>query len=134
MYTTDRLPTDDDRPVVSAFLVWACGEDLEKTLKDLEGKAKRGGGTAVIGLRITAVDGTYYVPGEPFIGGGTTQRGVGSRGYTAGGTNWTVYGTAVRREGEKDPREIEIRIGTGIDARSMELRYVEELVRRRRRT
>lgn len=103
MYTTDT-PATGDRPVVTAFLVWAERDNLEQALKTLEERAARGGATAIVGLRITGVDGTFYVPGETFIGGGTTQRDMGSQGCTVNRKIWVVYGTAIRRQGEKDPR------------------------------
>lgn len=103
MYTTDT-PLVDGRPIVAAFLVWAGRGNLAEALKALEGKAERGGGTAIVGLRISGADGTYHVPGETFVGGGTTQRDMSSPGHTVERKIWVVYGTAIRRQGDDDPR------------------------------
>ena len=107
MYTTDMDPVDQ-RSVTSAFLVWASGDDLGDTLKKVEESAKKHGATAIVALRISATDGTYYVPAESFIGEGTTQRDMRSPGYEVQHPSWTAYGTAVKRVGDPDPPPPEV--------------------------
>jgi hypothetical protein len=102
MYTTEEAP-GEVRPIVHAFLVWVCDSDLESALTELERKAKLRGATAIVGLRITSTDGSYYVPAETFIGGGTTQKDMGSHGYRVESKSWTVYGTGIRRKGDPAP-------------------------------
>lgn len=101
LYTVDVDPIDH-RTITLAFLVWASGERLDNALADLEAKATKGGATAVLGLRMSTTDGTYYIPAETFIGGGTTQRDMGSPGSTVERRLWTIYGTAVKRLGDPD--------------------------------
>ena len=102
MYTTEEVP-GEARPIVNAALVWACGDDLKSTLAELEKEAELRGATAIVGLRMAPADGSYYVPAETFIGGGTTQRDMGSHGYTVESKSWTVYGTAIRCKGDPQP-------------------------------
>ncbi|MFF4839264.1 hypothetical protein ACFY2G_04275 [Streptomyces collinus] len=98
MYTTDALPAiTDDRPVVSAFLVWSIEGSLSEALEKLESQAKEGGASASVGLRIAVADSTYYNPGNAYAGG------VGA-GY-GGGTSWAAYGTALRRKGDRTAPE-----------------------------
>ncbi|MEU8031946.1 hypothetical protein AB0C13_25420 [Streptomyces sp. NPDC049099] len=97
MYTTDMPPAVDDRPVASAFLVWAVDSTLREALEAIETQARKGGASAIVGLRIAVGDSTYYDPGNTYAGG------VGAR--LGGGSYWAAYGTALKRKGDLSPRE-----------------------------
>lgn len=96
VYTTDAVP-GDTRPIASAFLVKAVAGALDDALSAIEDQARKGGASAIVGLRVAVADSTYYNPGNTYAGGGGADLG--------GGAYWAVYATAIKRKGDMSRKE-----------------------------